>query len=97
VNSNYFYAVPIDKKNTSTIFLPKVNPLVSINSGGEWHPRTFLWGAYGDEIPTCGHSMGFYPTCEGVKLHPDFCYDPKQEQSSLTQKKFGNHLVKKSK
>lgn len=50
VNSNYFYAVPIDKKNTTTIFLPEVNPLVSINSGGEWHPRTFLWGAYGDVV-----------------------------------------------
>ncbi|OJU73177.1 MAG: hypothetical protein BGO07_03305 [Alphaproteobacteria bacterium 40-19] len=92
VNSSYFYAVPVDKKNTSNIFLPQVNPLVSMNSGGEWHPRTFVYGTYGDEIPTYGHSMGFYPTCEGVKRHPDFCYDPQKEESHLTAEAFCNHL-----
>jgi hypothetical protein len=90
---NYFYAVPIDKKNTSIIFLPKVNPLVSINSDGEWHPRSFLYGTHGDEIDDCMQYKAFHMPCAGVKWHPDFCYDPaKSTPLSLTLEKFCKHV-----
>ena len=89
VKLSYFYAVPIDKKNTSNIFLPKVTPLVSMNSGGEWHPRTFLYGTHGEEIfaRDC-YGMGLSLGPQGVKLSPDFCCDA----SSLAQEKFHNHV-----